>query len=440
MVSPTVYDGAVLVSGGFRSKELYAYEAKTGEPRWALDLGDDGPSSVACEQGVCVLSTESCTLFAVDARTGAHLWSHWLGDPLTSAPTLAGGRVFASYPATTTSDGKPKPPDASHALATFDLRTGTLGWQHWLDSDVMSAPVAVGASVYAATFAGTIVKLDQQSGDVHYATRARATAAPVIAFGEGGLEETYYTRRADGAAPGSVVGDAAREALKSLGYLGGETPAKALETLIRTDHNDPETRYATGTKAAPHVDAEVQESSDKAMSSAQDDAANGFGGGAPAAANAQAAWDNVGVRSVSSMQGFQGSRVVKIGDRVANTMGDEVVATDADTGEILWRHALSGNLTGSGGALASAPLAAGGSILVGTLAGEVVRLDPANGEVQARWSVGAPVRSQPVVHDGWIYVGTEDGRLVALDTGDRTLTGWSTWGGDAQRSGVVPAK
>ena len=42
-------------------------KTKTGKPMWAIDLGDDGPSSPACEDGVCVVSTESCTIFAIEA-------------------------------------------------------------------------------------------------------------------------------------------------------------------------------------------------------------------------------------------------------------------------------------------------------------------------------------------------------------------------------------
>jgi len=44
-----------------------------------------------------VFNTESCTIFALEAETGQQLWSYWLGDPLTSTPTIAQGRVFTSY-------------------------------------------------------------------------------------------------------------------------------------------------------------------------------------------------------------------------------------------------------------------------------------------------------------------------------------------------------
>ncbi|MGH9889231.1 MAG: PQQ-binding-like beta-propeller repeat protein, partial [bacterium] len=129
ITTPTVYERKVLVSGGFRGKELFAYEAATGKPLWGIDLHDDGPSSPACEDGVCVVNTESCTMFAIDAQSGKQLWSYWLGDPLTSAPTIAHGRVFTSYPQMATDGAKPRPPSANHALAAFDLRSGKVLWQ-----------------------------------------------------------------------------------------------------------------------------------------------------------------------------------------------------------------------------------------------------------------------------------------------------------------------
>jgi outer membrane protein assembly factor BamB len=74
---------------------------------------------------------------------------------------------------------------------------------------------------------------------------------------------------------------------------------------------------------------------------------------------------------------------------------------------------------------------------VATLGGEVLRMEAATGRVVARYAVGAPVRSQPIMADGWIYVGTENGRLVGIDTHDPKVSGWSTWGGDAARTGAA---
>jgi len=414
ITTPTVYEHKVLVSGGFQGKELFAYEAGTGKPLWGIDLHDDGPSSPACEEGVCVINTESCTIFAINAANGKHLWSYWLGDPLTSAPTIAKGRVFASYPQMTSdTPNKPVPPGANHALAAFELKTGKVQWQLWLDSDVMSAPVAVGDFVYVTTFNGTMIKVEQATGKVRYAMKAKATSAPVVLFGADGVEQMYYTRRDAGDAPG----------------------AEPTEMVIRADHNEPQTKWHGAKKPARYIDKKTQSQSSYNASSKTQDAHNGFGDGAPLSAAPDAAFDNVGVNSVASMQGFQGSRVVHLTDKNVNTMGDEVIATDNETGAVVWKYKLAGD-TKQGGFLGTAPLAAGNHVLLGTLKGEVLRLDPRSGKSTATYAVGSPVRSQPVVADGWIYVGTEDGKLVAIDTKDPTITGWPTWGGNAQRTGI----
>jgi outer membrane protein assembly factor BamB len=297
----------------------------------------------------------------------------------------------------------------------------------------MSSPVASGDFLYAATFGGTIMKLEQDTGRFRYAIRARATSAPVV-LNAGGhqAEQMYYTRRVDEAPPAAAAADGAAAA-------GAPAPTAAqapAEAIIRMDDNDPKTKYTTPSKTAHYLDKQVQSGSAYDAASKANDSANGFSAGAPASANAAAAEATVGQSSVSSLQAFQGSRVLHLAKQNVNTMGDEVLATDLDSGRKLWSFKLDGDLAKRGGALATAPLAAGDSVLVATLDGHVLRLDPDTGKVRQRYDVGAPVRSQPVAVDGWIYVGTEDGKLVAIDTGDRSLTGWTMWGADAARSGM----
>ncbi len=419
VVTPTIYQGKVMVSGGFRSKEFHALAMNTGASAWSITLDDDGPSTAACEDGVCVFNTESCTVFAVNAETGKKKWAWWLGDPLTSTPAVANGIVFTSYPAGGTADGQPRPKGATHVLAAFDLHSGKVLWQRWLDSDVMSSPVATDGFVYVATFAGTVMKLEQKTGKFRYAVRARATSAPVVQFG-GGTESMYYTSRADQPAADSK----------------SPTAAPAEEQIIRTDHNEPKTKFKAARKKADYLDKKAQASSHYAAESSEDDSANGFSGGAPASANAQAAAGNVGQASVSSMQSFQGSRILHLRDRNVNTMGDEVIATSAETGEKLWSYKLKGDIAKAGGFLGTAPLAAGHSVIMATLKGDVIVLDPKTGKARAKYPVGAQVRAQPVVANGWIYVGTTDGRLIAINTHDDSLTGWPTWGGNAARTGI----
>ena len=415
ITTPAVYDGMLFVSGGFSSKELYAFDARSGKPVWALDLEDDGPSAPACADGVCVINTESCTLFVVSAKTGDLVWSKWLGDPLMSAATISKGRVFAAYPVTDVIGEKGRPEEATHALAAFDLKTGKVLWQKWIDGDVISSPVAVGDKVWVSTFSGTVYEMEAVSGKILSARLSMATSAPVLVAGN-----LYFSKRDDvGATAGeSIVGYGS--GLGSVGHGKGASGS-----------------YVVARKAAVYLDAKVQESSAHATKGSSEDAANGFAGGAPEAANAKVAAALVGQGSVSTLQAHQGSRILSMPGRNVASMGDEVICTDPTTGKKLWAVKIEGDAAKEGGFLATAPVAAGGSVLGGTVGGEVLQIDPKDGSVKKRWKVGAPVRAQPVVQDGWIYAGTADGRLIAIDTGDKSLTGWSQWGGDAERSSVA---
>jgi outer membrane protein assembly factor BamB len=403
--SPAVHQGVLVTSGGFHSREVHAFDAQTGAPLWGLGLSDDGPSAPACAQGVCVWNTESCTIFAAEVRTGKLLWSHYLGDPQLSAPAIGGARVFTVYPASV----QKQPPGASHVLAAFELRSGKLLWQRWIDGDAISAPVAAEDEVHVSSMAGTLYRMRQSDGEILSARRVRATSAPTVVRGE-----VYYAKRVEAE--------------------GGAAPR---EGLARRDKSGLEPERRAAQKQAPYLDPKVQRGSGLANKGKELDASNGFGSGPPASAKAALAESNIGQGSVSTLQAFQGSRVLKHGKHTIATMGDEVVATDTGSGRELWKRRLKGDLARSGGFLAAPPLSAGGRVLVGTLDGEIQLLDPSTGTVARSYAVGVPIRSQPVVEGGWIYVGSEDGRLVALRTDDASLTGWPQWGRDATRAGTV---
>jgi outer membrane protein assembly factor BamB len=440
--TPTVYKGKLYISGGFHSKEYYCCDAQTGKVIWGVDLDDDGPTSAVCEDDVVIFNTESCTIFALDANTGKHLWSYFLGDPLTSTPTISSGKVYTSYPAAGRGQapkapqkkaalqqqevktpvnqdqagvgaGKQPPPGATHVLVCFELKTGAILWQRWIDSDVMSAPVAIDDELYATSFAGTVYKFRQSDGAILSAQRSNATSAPVIVG-----KNVYLTQRADRAAGGKVA-----------------------ERIAGLGRDNAQLNFEGAAKDAQYLDAKVQAKSSLKVLGGTLDAGNGFAGGAPAAANPTAALSNVGQGNVSTMQAFQGSRLLNFDGANFNCMGDEVVCTDPKDGTTRWSVKLQGDLAKQGGHLAAPPAAAGGSLFLTTLEGNVIQMEPEKGTVQTTWKVGSPIRSQPAIEGGRIYVGTQNGRVICINAGDAKLTGWSTWGGNAAHTNVVaPAK
>lgn len=403
--TPAVCQGRLVASGGFGSKQVYCFDARSGAFQWGVDLDDDGPSTPAVEDGLAVVNTESCTIFTLELATGKPVWSWWLGDPLMAAPTIAGGRVFASWPCPA---AQGRHAEASHLLGAFDLKTGKILWQRWIDGDVISAPVASGEEVVAASFTGTVFRFRQATGELLSALKARATSAPVVVG-----NELHFSRRSE----------ASGGACESLGVWDQERGRMA--------------QYAG--KRALYLDDGVQERAALGVQAKKLDAGNGFSAGAPETAKAFSAKANVGQASVASLQSFQGSRVLNLGGANYSCMGDEILKTDPRTGKTVWSSKLAGDLAKEGGFLGTPPIAAGTTLLVATLGGELLRLDPATGAVARRQAIGAPVRFAPVADGGRVYVGTQDGKLVCLETGDGSITGWPQWGANAQRTGAPRA-
>ncbi len=196
------HDGKVYVGGGFSSTSMYALDAETGQLRWNASAPDGGPTAAIVESGKVMFNTESCTIFCVDAATGRRLWSQFLGDPMMSQPAAADGLVFTAHIANGGAAG--------YRLTALRIADGRQQWQRILESDVLSAPVVVGASVYATTMAGVVYRFDAPSGRRVWRRSIGATSAPWV---EG--EKVFLSRRRPrgreqqvllSAATGAVVG------------------------------------------------------------------------------------------------------------------------------------------------------------------------------------------------------------------------------------------
>jgi Ca-activated chloride channel family protein len=409
--TPAIVNGNLLLSGGFGSKQYYNFEAATGKLKWAIDLDDDGPSSPAISEGLVVFNTESCTIFVCDMVTGKMIWSLYLGDPLMSMPTIANGIVFTAYPASYDIESRGKNTNAAimslngvptHVLAAFDAKTGKILWQKWIDSDIMSAPVAKDDFLYVTTFSGALYKVKQKTGEIIEAKAMRATSVPIFSRDN----TLIVSKRSD------VAGD-----------------SLVTESIVVANGLNKKTLYK---KNADYLDKKVQEKTSLKNDAIQMDAGNGLVGGAPLSANTFAAIENIGYSNVSSLQAFQGSRGLYMNGQLYNTMGDEIVCT-TPSGDVKWKHKLKGDLKTHGGFMGTPPIYANGHIIVATYEGEILTFNE-KGELMKKYEIKNPVRYQPVVDNGWIYVTTANGRLYAINTGNPAITGWQMWGANAART------
>ncbi len=174
-VPTPAHHGGHIVVGGFGTYEIHALNAESGKPAWSLHLSDDGPTDPACQDGICVFNTYSCTMFGVEADTGRPLWSWYLGSPQLATPIIQGDLVYSSYPHHNPSAG-----DAQYVIAAFDLKTGTPRWRRWIDAEVNSTPVSDGRHLYVATKLGTLYQLSAREGDVIAVHKNRVSAPPVL--------------------------------------------------------------------------------------------------------------------------------------------------------------------------------------------------------------------------------------------------------------------
>jgi outer membrane protein assembly factor BamB len=97
-------------------------------------------------------------------------------------------------------------------------------------------------------------------------------------------------------------------------------------------------------------------------------------------------------------------------------LGGEVVAGDAATGRTDWRRKLPGHLE-------SSPMAAEGTLFLGTDTTDVLALRASDGKT--RWSFNSPaaIKASPSLHDGRLYVADYQSSMFALDA----ATGKPLW-------------
>jgi outer membrane protein assembly factor BamB len=430
--SPAVNNGVVFVSGGFGSKEYYAFDTESGQNIWAINLDDDGPSSPAIRDSIIVFNTESCTIFACNIRTGEQIWSYWLGDPLMCMPAIGDDIVFSAYPAGMSAninnqqninvddqgnneqnsnenlENNTTTLYTSHVFIAFDLHTGKILWQSRIDGDVMSAPVVKGEYVYVTTFPGTLFQFKQKTGEIISVKGMRATSAPIFAG-----DQIIITGRADG------DGEAVSEGIITFSTKGIGNTKKLYE------------------KNAPYLDRTVQDNSDLKNKSMTDDAGNGFSGGAPSSSGWNQASMNIGQSNVSSLQSFQGSRSVYFDGKNYNTMGNELICTDIKTGKVIWKNEIQGDMQSAGGFMGTPPIYTGKYIIIATFTGDVIISDKESGKEIKKFNIGEPIRYQPVADKGKIFVTSTTGKLHIINTGISEITGWTHWGANCRRTNSI---
>lgn len=261
-----------------------------------------------------------------------------------------------------------------YRFTALDLETGRPRWTRRITADVMNAAVLDEESVYFTTMDGVVWRLEQETGRVTWRKRLRATSAPWL------------------------DGDQLHIAQRHRELVDGRR--QRMERNIVLAKVDGETH---------REDAPVEAR---------------FLRGRPDAAGVPAGW------------GYEGSRPTILDGRSYQTIGNEVHARDARTGELLWRRQYTRRVRRRP---ATPPAVAGGQLVFGTRDGELYGLDIDTGLTAWAYDVGEPITSQPTIANGWVYASTTRGGVVGIEVGDASLDGWHMWGGNAEHNGAVAA-
>ncbi len=178
--TPGVVEDRLFISHGIYSNLFHCLNAHTGEHYWTVALSEGGASAVACENGVVLVNTESCTLYALDVQSGRMLWSHWLSPYLWTTPSVYDGLVYTVYANDASSYGFGKGDIKGFVMACFDLKNGAVKWQKNIANEGMGAPVIAGNLVYMAARGGELHRFNRLDGSSATMANLKLTAPPTV--------------------------------------------------------------------------------------------------------------------------------------------------------------------------------------------------------------------------------------------------------------------
>jgi outer membrane protein assembly factor BamB len=324
--------------------------------------------------GMVFAADASSDVFAFDLATGSRRWRRDVSRERESAGSIGPGLGLDGdtlYVATGLSE-----------LLALNAADGAIRWRVDLPAPARGAPTIAGGRVFVPTVASQLVCLSATDGA--RAWTHRATPTVTIPFGL--------------PAP-AVEGEAV-----VCGFPSGE-----LFALRATDGRVlwSESLAAAGTGALSDI-AGVR-------------ASPAVGGGRVIAVGVGGLTICVDLRSGRRLweQETGGTEAAWIAGEwvfMTNDVG-QVAAIGRDGGQVRWvaslRPAPRGNRAPERIAL-SAPVLAGGRVLVGTSRSELVAIDPASGAVAGRTALPGSLTLQPIVAGNLLLAATDDATLVAF--------------------------
>lgn len=320
------------------------------------------------------ITTEDGVAAALTASTGETLWTYAVGSPSDSAPAIAGNTMYLGA--------------RDHRILALDHNTGRLLWERNLGNIVLASPIVVDGTVYIGSTNGRLEALDAATGASRWSAKANgwvvghpASDGAVVAATS--LGERFITVAPDtgrrrlvffSGTPvvgGPIIADGRAYFVTNRGGVWAVNPTAVSRPFSRFVYVAKFNFFAWRLRSTPP--------------------------------------QQTGSLWVSSARGrVKYSPVYADGRLFVVNEANKVTAFAGATGEVIWESQLEQEVVAE-------PVAAGNSLILGTIDGVLHGLDTADG--RAVWQhemSGSRLSAAPAVSGGTLYVPTADGRLVAL--------------------------
>lgn len=169
--------GSVAVIG-MRSGKLIALDARTGAPRWAVELASSSLAPALISGDKVIVITNSGTIFGLDINSGATVWQYATQVPNTSVRGMA--KPLALDARTVLiggADGRIHALDTMTGAPVWTRRVGLAMGSGEIDQlrDIDGTPTVVDHYLYAASYSGQLAGFDMTTGRTMFVSELSST-------------------------------------------------------------------------------------------------------------------------------------------------------------------------------------------------------------------------------------------------------------------------